>query len=127
MENLQPAPVTIERPEWREVVTDAIRYWEPRRLLYNAILTTVVVICFSFNYPGSRTALTLDHAQGIFLLAVLANIAYCAAYLPDIFAQISGFRGQWRKSRWVLFAIGVTFACILARFTALNMFRPHGE
>jgi len=26
------------QPEFREILTDAVRYWEPRRVLYNGIL-----------------------------------------------------------------------------------------
>jgi hypothetical protein len=28
----------------RESVTDAIRFWEPRRLIYNAVLAAIVLI-----------------------------------------------------------------------------------
>jgi hypothetical protein len=63
----------------RENATDAIRYWEPRRLIYNAVLAAIVLIYFAKSYPASKAQLTLNGTQGIFLLAVLANIAYCAA------------------------------------------------
>jgi len=36
----------------------------------------------------------------LFLLAVLANVACCAAYVVDIFA--SGYREQWWKLRWIV-------------------------
>jgi hypothetical protein len=72
-------------------LTDAIQYWEPRRILYNA---------------------------------VLANVAYCAAYIPDVLVQSSGYHNAWRKYRWVVFSIGVLFAAILTRFIAVSMFLP---
>ena len=53
---------------------------------------------------------------------MVANIAYCAAYLVDIFAQASGFRELWREYRWVLFAVGTTFAAIITHFIAGRMF-----
>jgi len=102
--------------------TDAIRFWEPRRLVYNALLAAIVLIYFVMNYPASKAQLTVDGAQAVFLLAVLANVAYCAAYLADIFAQISGYRELWRKYRWVLFLIGMLFAGIITRFVAMGMF-----
>jgi hypothetical protein len=40
----------------------------------------------------------------LFLLAVLPNVAYCAAYVVDIFA--SGYREQWWKLIWIIFTIG---------------------
>jgi hypothetical protein len=79
----------METPTLRESLTDAIHYWEPLRLAYNA---------------------------------VLANVAYCAAYFADIFAQWSGYRETWRKNRWILFAIGLLFAGVLTRFWAMAMF-----
>ena len=65
-------------------MSDAIRYWELRRIAYNAILAAVVLIYFALDYPASKAALTVDRALVIFMLAVLANVAYCAAYIPDI-------------------------------------------
>lgn len=106
----------------RDSLTDAIRYWEPRRLAYNALLAAVVATYFVLDYPRSKTALSLDMALLLFLLGVLANVAYCAAYVVDLFAQASGFRDQWRTYRWILFSIGVLFAGVLTRFWAVGLF-----
>ena len=106
----------------RESTTDAIRYWEPRRLIYNVILAAIVLIYFAVNYTASKTQMTLNGAQAVFLLAVLANVAYCAAYVADIFAQISGYRELWHRYRWILFVIGMLFAGIITRFVAMGMF-----
>jgi hypothetical protein len=108
----------------REYATDAIKFWEPWRIAYNLALATIVVIYFMASYPLSKIMLSLDFCLGLFLLAVIANIAYCAAYVVDIFAQASGFREVWQRYRWFLFAIGTTFAAIITRFAAMGMFRP---
>jgi len=108
----------------REYATDAIKFWEPWRLAYNLALTTIVVICFVVSYPLSKRVLSLDLCLALFLLAVVANVAYCAAYVVDIFAQASGFRQLWQRYRWLLFAIGTTFAGIVTRFVAMGTFRP---
>jgi hypothetical protein len=109
---------------WRDCATDAIRFWEPRRVIYNLVLATIVGIYFGISYPVSRTMLTLDFCLALFLLAVVANVAYCAAYIVNIFVQMSGFRELWQRSRWLLFAIGTTFAAIITRFIAMGMFEP---
>ena len=106
----------------REAVTSAIRYWEPRRLLYNFVLAVVVLACFGLNYPVSKSTISLDFVLMLFLLAVLANVAYCAAYVVDIFASASGYREQWWKLRWIIFTIGLLFAAIITRFFALGFF-----
>jgi uncharacterized membrane protein YkvI len=108
----------------REWVTDAIRYWEPRRILYNLVLTGVVVTCFVLELPHSQTAVSTNSLLFLFVLAVLANVAYCAAYVVDIFAQVSGFRELWQKYRWLLFVVGLLFAGVITRFWSLAFFNP---
>ena len=106
----------------RENTTDAIKFWERWRVLYNLVLAAVVVLHFLASYPASKAMLSLNFCLGLFLLAVVANIAYCAAYLVDIFAQSSGFRELWQHYRWLLFGIGTTFAAIITHFVATGMF-----
>jgi len=109
---------------FKDYVTDAIKFWERWRLAYNLALAAIVIIHFVAGYPGSKALLSLDSALGLFLLAVVANIAYCAAYIADIFAQASGFRELWQRYRWLLFVIGTTFAAIMTHFVATGMFPP---
>ena len=108
----------------RDYFTDAIGFWEPRRVLYNVALAAIVIGYFVAGYPGSKSVLSIDFALGLFLLAVAANVAYCAAYLADVFVQASGFRDVWKRARWVLFLIGTLFAAIITRFIAMGMFHP---
>lgn len=112
----------MDAQTFRESLTDAIRFWEPLRLAYNGALAAIVLIYFGMGYPASRASISVDSILLIFLLAVLANVAYCAAYLVDVFAQSSGFREPWRKRRWVLFVIGLLFAGVITRFWAMGMF-----
>ena len=106
----------------RAALSDAIRYWELRRIVYNVALLVVVAAVYFTNLPGSREALGADGLQLLFLLAVLANIAYCAAYVVDVVAQLSSFRPAWLRLRWILLLVGVTFAAILANFFSRGLF-----
>lgn len=106
----------------RDYATEAIRYWEPRRVVYNALLALVVAITFWINLPAAKSSVTIDSVLWLFLLAVLANVAYCAAYIVDIFVQASAFRPQWQQFRWMLFALGVAFAAVLARYLSMGLF-----
>ena len=103
-------------------LTDAIKYWGLRRLIYNVVLAAIVIAYFWIGLPTSKQNLNADLALGLFLLAVVANVAYCAAYLPDIFAQMSDFRDIWRRTRWIVFVVGTLFAAIITRFIAMGMF-----
>jgi hypothetical protein len=105
-------------------ITNAIQYWEPRRLVYNLILAGIVLTYFGLNFPGSLQRLSADSILFVFLLAVLANIAYCAAYLVDIFVQISGYQAIWLKHRWMLLALGTLFAGVVTRLFARLLFYP---
>jgi hypothetical protein len=107
----------------RESATDAIRFWEPLRLAYNLVLAIVVLAYFWIGYPASKAMLSLNLALIVVVLAVIANVAYCAAYIVDVFAQASAYREAWRKHRWALFAVGTLFAGIITRFVAMGMFQ----
>jgi len=106
----------------RESLTAAIKYWEPRRIVYNLTLAATVMTYFALAWPVSKHVLTVDSILVLFLLAVLANVAYCAAYVVDIFAQMSGYRELWISFRWIVFVLGVAFAAVLTRFFTMGLF-----
>jgi hypothetical protein len=116
---LSATTTTIIAP--RDALTDAIRYWERGRIFYNLALAAIVAGYFVAGWPLSATRVGWDLAQQLFLLGVLANIAYCAAYVPDLLMQLSDVRSAWLRVRWVLFAIGLAFAVIIARFIAMAL------
>jgi hypothetical protein len=99
-------------------VADGLRYWEPRRLLYNGVLALVVLTHFFLALPGSREKLSFDLLLGLFFLAVLANVCYCAAYLADLFVQFAGLQEAWRRGRLVLLIVGIAFAATITHFFA---------
>jgi len=106
----------------RNNVSSAIRFWEPLRLVYNAALAAIVLIYFVLGFPASKKTANFDGVLVLFLLAVVANVAYCAAYVVDVFVQASAYREIWGRARWILFAIGLVFAAILTRFVSVAMF-----
>jgi hypothetical protein len=107
---------------FRESLTNAIRYWEKMRLVYNGLLFAVVGGCFAWTYSTAKAQVSVNLVLGFILLAVLANVAYCGAYIVDVVVQMSGFRERWAKYRWILFSIGVLFAAIITRFWSLGIF-----
>jgi hypothetical protein len=112
-------------PNLRDVITDALRHWEPRRIVYNALLAAVVIAHFIAAWPTSRSSLTFDGFLGLFLLAVLANLAYSAVYVADVFIQLSGFRDNRAAWRRLLLVVGFAFAAVLTHFFASGMW-PSG-
>jgi hypothetical protein len=106
----------------RELITDALRYWELRRLFYNALLALIVLGHFMMAWPASRTSVTSDAVLGLFVLAVLANVAYSVVYVADVFIQFSGFRSSRARWRWVLLVVGFAFAAVLTHFVSSGAF-----
>jgi hypothetical protein len=101
---------------FRESLADAIRFWEPRRVVYNCVLTTVVVVWVVATWPHFRTALTLSLLLLLSVLALLANACYCAAYFVDIPMQRSSLKTLWRHRRWGLWLMGTILAIVLANY-----------
>jgi hypothetical protein len=85
-------------------------------------LGLVVVGDFVAARPQSSAKLTFDTILSLFLLAVLANVGYCAAYIVDLFVQFSGLDAAWAKGRIVVLIVGTTFAAVIAHFLAIGMF-----
>jgi hypothetical protein len=99
-----------------------LRYWEPRRVIFNIILGLVVAGDFVATRPAAWTKLTFNTILGFFFLAVLANVCYCAAYIVDLFVQFSGLHAAWTKGRTAVLIVGTAFAAVIAHFFAMGIF-----
>lgn len=99
--------------------TDAVGYWEPKRILYNLILFALVMICWGEDIISTRPGEWLGVAAVLFFFAVFANLLYCAAYPIDVALQMSPLRDIWTHTRWMLFAAGTTLAGVLAVWVML--------
>jgi hypothetical protein len=93
----------------KEIITDSIRYWEPRRIAFNIVLALVVAGSF-VQHQASLATLTWQPVAGMLLAAVLANVLYCAAYAADLMVQSSDYQAAWRRRRWLLWVVGTAFA-----------------
>ena len=103
---------------------EALRYWEPRRLFYNAILGAVVLGHIVVKWEGVRPALSFNMLLFLFFLAVLANVCYCAVYAVDLFVRFSGLQESWQKARVLVLLVGTAFAAAIAHFFAMTIFLP---
>lgn len=101
---------SVQTPPKKDLLDNAIRFWEMRRIPYNAVLASIV-IGQMINYRDNAAEWFVPtFFLGLFMLAVVVNIAYCAAYIVDLPAQYSSYRDRWLKWRWVLWLIGMLFA-----------------
>ena len=110
--------------QFRGLLEDAIRFWEPRRLVYNLVLAGVTVVWLVATWPHFRVALTLSSLLLLAILALLANVCYCAAYLVDIPMQRSSLSIAWRRRRWLLWLTGTLFAIVVANYWIVDEIYP---
>jgi hypothetical protein len=115
--------VSERAPETRrsDAIRSALRYWEPRRALYNGALAAVVVL-HALDAKYVDLDLLAHGAPRLFFLAVVANVLYCAAYVVDLFVQAGGLAGDWPWFRPVLLTIGTAFAATIAHWMAPGLF-----
>jgi hypothetical protein len=109
---------------FRALLSDAIRFWEMRRILYNLVLFAVVVAWLVVTWPHFRPAITLTSLLLLAVLALIANACYCAAYLVEIPMQKSALVGVWRRRRWGLWLAGTLFAIVLANYWIVDEIYP---
>jgi hypothetical protein len=109
---------------FRGLLADAIRYWEPRRFVYNLVLAAVVLAWIVFSWPHFRPALALSSLPPMAVLALVANVYYCAAYLVGLSIQHSSLSAVWKRRRWGLWLIGTLFAILLANYWIADEIYP---
>lgn len=116
--------------DFKQSVADALRYWEPRRVLYNAVLTAAAVLWVVLTWPHFRSVQLMGIPPGethpalliLTILAFLANVCYCAAYVVDIPLQLTFV--TWRKYRWTLLLIGILFALLVENYWIADEIYP---
>ena len=79
-------------------------------------VVAVVIGWIALTWPHFRPAFRWDSFVALLVLAVLANLCYCAAYIADLSMQYSSFRDMWRRWRWALWFGGTLFAILFANY-----------
>jgi hypothetical protein len=103
---------------------DAIRIWEPRRIWYNAILFAIVMLWLLLSWPHFRAAINWPDFGRMCVLALLANVCYCAAYVAEFYMQGAVPADYWRRLRWAVWVLGILFAIVLANYWIADEIYP---
>ena len=111
-------------PDTRTSLRLAAGYWEPRRIVYNAVLTGVGVFWVLRTWPHFRPALQWASLAPLAVLALLANACYSVAYLLDVPAQQTDWRKGWLRRRWIVLLAGTLFAMLLETYWILDEIYP---
>jgi len=62
-----------------EIITEALKYLEKKRIIYNIGLAIIVVVVFAIESPAAFEKFNILFVFQIFMLAVLANVAFSTA------------------------------------------------
>lgn len=103
---------------------EAVRFWEPRRIWYNAALMFVVVLWVALSWPHFRPALNLIVLGKMLALAGLANICYCAAYVAEFFVQAALPATMWRRVRIAIWIVGMLLALLMENYWIADEIYP---
>jgi len=119
-----PPSEILPSPSFRSCLSQAARFWEPRRIAYNLILAVVVVLWVLLSWPHFRPIFHLSSLLLLVVLALVANACYAAAYLIDVPAQFTSFRASWSRWRWGLWLLGTILAVVLENYWIADEIYP---
>jgi hypothetical protein len=117
-------PITEPKPTHFSI-RNATRFWEPRRVIYNAALTATALFWLIKDWTHFRPALTWSFLGIITVLALLANLCYCAAYLTDLAIQSLLQNSKWNRSRWAIWSLGTAFAILFESYWINDEIYPY--
>jgi hypothetical protein len=112
----QPSTEGSPSPAFRELFRDSFKFWEYKRIFYNAALTVVVALWLGLTWPHFRPMLNWNSVLLLFVLGLIANVCYCAAYFVDVPLLSSPAASAWRPRRWILWLAGTILAIVLANY-----------
>ena len=115
------------RQRFRSRIVAGVCFWERGRVLYNGLQLVLTAVMMVVRWPESHF-LYSSHSGEYLYYALIANILYTTAYVPELILQLKFFRSSAGVLRWATFLVGTSFACCLA-FIALDadVLRPPYE
>jgi hypothetical protein len=117
-------PIAADEPVHFSI-RNATRFWESRRLIYNAILTATTLFWLIKDWSHLLPAFTWSSLGIVTVLALLANLCYCAAYLADLAIQNLVADSRWNSTRWAIFTLGTLFAMLFESYWINDEIYPY--
>jgi hypothetical protein len=105
-------------------LSDAAGFWERGRIWYNFVLCATVLLWVVKTWPHFRPALTLEALGKMLVLALLANLCYCAGYVAELFMQPVLPRPSWRRVRRVVWVVGMLLALVMENYWIADEIYP---
>ena len=114
-----------ERSDAAKNLAGAARFWEPRRVVYNLVLAGFVLAWVLGTWPHFRPAMTLLAAFQLAVLALLANVFYCAAYLAELIVPPFAQTTSWFRWQSLLWVFGTVLAVLLENYWIADEIYPY--
>jgi hypothetical protein len=102
--------------ELAESFGEALRDWEPRRLVYNLLLSAVFAGWVAGTWPHFRPALTPYHLLQFAVLGFLANVCYSAGYLAELAWLPLARSAPLPRMRSALWIVGTVLAILFENY-----------
>ena len=106
-------------------IRSTVRFWEPLRAIYNAVLAMIVVAWIVSSWPHFRPAMSLGNLGRLLILAAIANVLYSVAYVVDLVSQQFSPPQALRAIRWTTWAVGMAFAILLTNYWIADEIYPY--
>jgi hypothetical protein len=106
-------------------IRSAASFWEPRRLVYNAALTATALFWLVKDWTHFLPAMKWSTLGAVTVLALLANLCYCAAYLADLAIQQLLPNSARNRSRWTIWSLGTFFAMFFESYWINDEIYPY--
>ncbi|MHB8839414.1 MAG: hypothetical protein ACYC7F_10740 [Gemmatimonadaceae bacterium] len=106
--------------EWR----DAVRWWERRRITYNAVLTALFVALTIHTSPRLQPELGPDKILPLLVLALLANLCYSTGYLLDPLLSASPNARIRHRAQLAVWVAGMCLAMLIETYWFLDEILP---
>jgi hypothetical protein len=95
----------------RAVFIEGGRFWERGRLAFNGVQLLLTAIMLVVRW--SKAHYFADNLGTYIAFAIMANILYTAAYLPEAILQIPQLRRFTVPVRWCVLIAGTVITCFL--------------
>ncbi|MBM3908053.1 MAG: hypothetical protein FJ363_08230 [Gemmatimonadetes bacterium] len=102
----------------------AARWWEPRRVAYNAVLVLVFLLLAARHWDRFAPELSLGNVGRLFVLALLANLCYSTAYPWDMALQTVRTPSKRAGWRWGIWIAGTLAAVLIETYWFLDEILP---
>lgn len=108
----------------KSIPSDAIHYWEPRRVWYNFILALIFIGWIVLTWPHFSQAPTSEGIVFLVFYFVMANLSYSAVYIIDVPMQYSPLRGMWVRWRFGLWLLGMVLTLVFTNYWIADEIYP---